>query len=252
MESVVRRYGWKPDPLDFRDKYHVPRKPKAMPPVFSLRSHCPPVYEQGSLGSCTANAIGSAFQFEQMLQTRKGFMPSRLFIYYNEREMEGTINEDAGAIIRDGMKSMVKQGVCPESEWEYSIRRFAKKPPAACYQHALDHQLLVYKRVNQTLDDMKACLLEGHPFVFGFSVYESFESAAVSKHGLMPMPEITEKLNGGHAVKTVGYSDDIRCLEVKNSWGDDWGDHGYFWMPYDCAVHPDLCSDFWTMRLVEA
>jgi C1A family cysteine protease len=254
MPRFVKRYGWIPDLPDHRDVlYAAPLAVlRALPPKVDLTRKCPAVYDQGALGSCTANAIGAAHQFEQMREERKtAFVPSRLFIYYNEREMEGTVNEDAGAMLRDGIKSVVKQGVCPEKQWPYVIRDFTKKPTPPCYEEALNHQVVSYRRVAQTLNQMKGCLASGFPFVFGFSVYESFESPAVTRTGKVPMPGSGEVLLGGHAVMAVGYNDASQRFAVRNSWGEDWGRKGYCTMPYAYLTDPDLAADFWTIRMVE-
>jgi len=251
---TIRRFGWRRDLPDQRDiKYSVPRSiAAALPRKVDLLPMCPPVYDQGSLGSCTANAIGTAFQFNQIKQDKaKAFIPSRLFVYYNERDMEGTVNEDAGAIIRDGIKCIAKLGVCPETEWPYIIDKFKVKPTDACYTHAMDHQSLQYMSVEQSLDQMKGCLAAGFPFVFGFTVYESFMSNVVTKTGVMPMPTKKEKARGGHAVTAVGYDDSTRLFTIRNSWGAKWGKGGNFYMPYAYISNTGLAADFWTIRSVE-
>lgn len=248
---MKRFYGWNRQLPDFRDlKFAMPMAP-VVPAAVDLRLQCPQVYDQGQLGSCTANAVGAAHQFEQMKQNQIGFVPSRLFIYYNERKMEGSIEWDSGAYLRDGMKSIAKQGVCPETEWPYLVSKFADRPSCACYKHALEHQGLKYMSLNNDGMILKVCLSSGYPFVFGFSVYDSFESAEVSSTGNMPMPKKGERVLGGHAVMCVGYNDLKQHFIVRNSWGEKWGDRGYFYMPYRFMTDHDLCSDFWTLRLVE-
>jgi C1A family cysteine protease len=254
MARTNKKFGWVPDLPDHRDlMYSAPaRVVTALPPKADLRSKCPPVVDQGNLGSCTANAIGSAHRFNQMKQSQANhFMPSRLFIYYNERVMEGTVNEDAGAMIRDGIKSISKLGVCPEKLWPYQIAKFATKPLAACYKEALKHQAISYQRVLQSLAQMKGCLASGYPFVFGFTVYESFQSAAVAKTGTVPMPSQGEGVVGGHAVLAVGYDDTKQRFIVMNSWGTGWGAKGYFTFPYGYLTDSDLSDDLWTIRTVE-
>lgn len=268
-----RTYGWRPDIPDKRDLYcrYHPGMVAVLPKAVDMRGDCPAVYDQEDLGSCTANAIGGAHEFEQSRQARlqirtknqerrtvcNVFAPSRLFIYWNERAMEGTIHEDAGAYIRDGMKSVSKQGVCPEDgsmkdgAWPYRTERFAAKPPSVCYKHALKHQVLQYRRLDQALIQLKACLASGHPFVFGFTVYDSFESQSVAKAGIVPMPGPGERVLGGHAVLAVGYDDAASWFIVRNSWGEAWGDKGYCYMPYAYLTDGDLAADFWTMTLVE-
>ncbi|MGA2623355.1 MAG: C1 family peptidase [Bacteroidota bacterium] len=252
QRKVIRRFGWLPDVPDHRD--HLYAAPVEwlvkLPAKVDLSSKCPPVYDQGQLGSCTANAIAAAIEFDLMKQKGKAFVPSRLFIYYNERVMEGTVNSDSGAQIRDGIKSVGKQGDCPESEWPYDIAEFAVKPPARCFKDALRYEVLSYQRVVQTSSQMKGCLASGYPFVFGFSVYESFESPAVAKSGHASMPKPNERLLGGHAVVAVGYDDANQRFIVRNSWGSGWGMKGYFTLPYAYLLDQHLADDFWTIRAV--
>jgi len=255
MPRKIKKFGWVPDLPDARDHVYSAPIPLmgAMPTKVDLRPSSPPVLNQGQLGSCTANSIANAHRFDQMKQAKgKSFPPSRLFIYYNERDMEGTVNEDAGAMIRDGIKSIAQLGVCDEAEWPYNIAKFTNKPTATCYKDALEHQALSYQRVTQTLSQMKGCLASGFPFVFGFTVYESFESPAVAKSGNVDLPAPGEKVLGGHAVLCVGYDDTKQRFTVMNSWGTDWGQKGFFTIPYAYLTDDNLASDFWTVRIVES
>jgi C1A family cysteine protease len=246
-------YGWVRDLPDARDfAYAAPliRFPQGLPASIDLRSECPPIYDQGQLGSCTANGIGGAIEFDQRKQGTKEFVPSRLFIYYNERAMEGTVNQDAGAQIRDGIKSVATLGAPPETDWAYDITKFADKPPTAAYQDAKHDLVASYARVAQNLTQMQGCLAAGYPFVFGFTVYESFESAAVAQTGIVPMPTTGESVLGGHCVVAVGYDNHKRMFIIRNSWGTQWGLKGYCMMPYEYLLSPNLSSDFWTVRSV--
>ena len=251
----IQRYGWIPDLPDQRDHlYAAPVVHLAkLPPKVDLRSKCPAPYDQGQLGSCTANAIAGAIQFDRMKQKLKNnFVPSRLFIYYNERVIEGTVQSDSGAQIRDGIKSVAHDGDCPEKEWPYDIAKFTVKPGTGCYKDALKYKALSYQRVVQTLSQLKGCLASGYPFVFGFTVYESFESDAVAKSGAVPMPAPNEKVLGGHAVLAVGYDDSAQRFIVRNSWGKTWGLQGYFTMPYAYLTDNNLADDIWTIRVIAA
>lgn len=332
-----RKYKWKKDLPDHRDQTHSFSNVviNNLTGKEDLRGYMPPIYDQGGLGSCTANAIAGAFQFDEIKQYREQilnmrtkdtldhwinlaksekkvkqntfdqwsdilsrpkpttrsvsakkrkkkknnskivdavielnkppvcifetpmeprksiiFTPSRLFIYYNERDMEGSVNIDAGAAIRDGMKSVNTVGVCKETDWPYDISKFTEKPPESCYTEAQGLKSKKYAKANTELDQLKAYIKSGFPIIFGFIVFESFESEEVSKTGKMPMPQPDEPRLGGHAVLMCGYDDVSQCFIVRNSWGSDWGDKGYFYMPYEFVNTPGYCDDFWVMYTV--
>jgi C1A family cysteine protease len=249
----IKRYGWIPDLPDHRDRlFTLPQPAAPLPPRVDLREGCPPVYDQGELGSCTAHAIAGAVEFALTRQNAVDvFTPSRLFIYYNERVVEGTVNEDSGAMLRDGIKSVARLGAPHERLWPYDIARFRAKPGPSAYHDGLRHQALLYRRIVQQIDPMKGCLAAGFPFVFGFAVYESFESARVAHTGVVPLPTPYETLLGGHAVLAVGYDDEQSSFVVRNSWGDRWGDRGYCTMPYAYLADANLSDDFWVITLIE-
>jgi len=249
----IQKYGWIPDLPDHRDFLYsaAPTVLATLPTNTDLTKQCPPVYDQGQLGSCTANAIAAAVEFDLMKQQEKNiFLPSRLFIYYNERVIEGTTATDSGAQIRDGIKSVATLGDCPETLWPYIIAKFAVKPPSNCYSSAKKYKALSYQRLLQDANQFKGCLASGYPFVFGFTVYASFESDTVAQSGIVPMPAPGEKTMGGHAVMAVGYDDASQRFIVRNSWGDGWGMKGYFTIPYGYLLDQNLSSDFWTIHVV--
>src|SRR5579871_874990 len=157
-------YGWVRDLPDARDfLYAAPliRFPRGLPALVDLRPECPPVYDQGQLGSCTGNGIAGAIEFDQRKQGNKEFTPSRLFIYYNERVIEGTVSQDSGAQVRDGIKSVATLGAPSETDWPYNINEFAQKPPATAYADAKLDLVSSYSRVAQSLTQMQGCLAEG-------------------------------------------------------------------------------------------
>lgn len=259
-------HGWTPDKPDIDDHLYEDHAYKyeriaVLPKSVNLSPGCSPAYQQGQIGSCTGNGIAALIEFLMKLKNQS-FMPSRLFIYWNERNMEGTVNDDAGAQIRDGIKSVVNLGVCAESEWPYSDDgvKFKARPSAQCYKDALLHQALSYQNIparNLTL--MKNCLAAGYPFTFGFRVYESFDTQQVADSGIMPMPARREQFLGGHCVDAFGYDDAAGHFLIRNSWGTDWGmpgtpgddNRGYFTMPYEFLMKAKMSDDFWTIRQVE-
>jgi C1A family cysteine protease len=245
-------YGWLPDLPDHRDQLYASIAPKLsqLPPKVDLRAGCSPIEDQGQLGSCTANALVGALEFLEKKDGVAFVDLSRLFVYYNERVIEGTVDSDSGAFLRDGIKSLAKQGVCPEQFWPYNIASFKKKPSAACYTAARKHKILSYHRIN-SVDEMRTCLADGYPFVFGFTVYSSFLSKQVAQSGVLNMPGPNEKVDGGHAVMAVGYDDSQKRFIIRNSWNTNWGMKGYFTMPYAYLADRNLSDDFWTIRASE-
>jgi C1A family cysteine protease len=248
-EKSVYKYGWMPDLPDQRDYLYsaVRPVPPKLPSHVDLRPSCSKVEDQGNVGSCTANALAGALEFLEIRDKVHYADLSRLFIYYNERAIEHSIKSDSGAMIRDGIKTLAKQGVCIEELWPYVVSRFTEKPAAACYKEASAHQITSYHRI-LTLDEMRTCLAEGYPFVFGFTVYESFESQKTAKTGKVEMPKTGERAIGGHAVVAVGYDDAEKRFIVRNSWSTKWGMKGYFTMPYAYLADRNLSDDFWTIR----
>ena len=244
---ILKSYGWLPDVPDRRDLlYKTIRRKLRLPKAVDLRAFCSPVEDQGALGSCTANALAGNLEFVDEKTPPSGYTDvSRLFIYYNERVLIHTVDSDSGAMLRDGIKTLSKQGVCSEKTLPYAIEQFTKKPSKACYDEAKKHRISSYHRI-LTHAERLACLSEGYPFVFGFTVYESFESQTVARTGVVPMPGKNERVMGGHAVLAVGFNEKARRFLVRNSWGVGWGMGGYFTMPYDYL--DTLADDFWTIR----
>lgn len=252
INNSNNKYGYIKDCEDVRDKKRSFTCPLNIPAPgrWNLQSQFPAVYDQGKLGSCTSNAIAAVFEYTLIREGLCDFQPSRLFHYYNERDMEGTVLNDAGAQIRDGIKTLFTLGICPERMWPYDITQYTTKPPPECYTEALFDRSVVYSRVDQTLQQLSAAIRNKFPVVFGFTVYESFESAEVASSGVMPMPKEGESVLGGHCVVMVGYDDAAQVATCRNSWGPTWGLGGYFTMPYEFLLNSDFCTDFWIIQKV--
>jgi len=245
-----KRFGWNrqlPDPRDYVRKLRFITK--VYPDLVDLRPQCSPVYDQNTInaGSCTGCALACNVQYDRIKQGLPDFVPSRLFIYYNEREIEGTVDYDAGANLRDGIKSIANQGVCPEDEWPYIFENLTKKPSDQCYTDALKYKAVRYEAVPQIRMHFKNTLCSGYLIVGGISVFENFPME--SSTGDIPMPLPDSGILGGHAIVIVGYDDRIRKFIIRNSWGDKWGDKGYGYIPYEYILNHDMASDFWTMQL---
>jgi C1A family cysteine protease len=221
-----------------------------LPASVDLRSHCPPIYDQGVLQSCTANALAAAFRFLEIRGGLSSFDPSRLFIYYNVRALENDTDNNAPAYLRDGIKSIATNGICSEQAWPYNELMYVQMPPDPCFQSAQAYKTLTYYSLdNGNLDELKTCLAAGFPFVFGFSLYPSFHNADTNG-GIVPMPG-DESLLGGHAVLAVGYNDATASFIVQNSWGPTLGKDGFYFIPYD-YIKSNLADSFWTVRTISS
>ena len=239
-------YGWYPDIPDQRDYLYSAIRPVVrLSKEVDLRGLCSTIEDQGNLGSCTAQALAGNLEFIDNKIDSIYTDVSRLFIYYNERVLIDSVDYDSGASLRDGIKSLKNSGVCEERLWPYDIGKFDEIPPAECYKDAKEHRVKSYYRL-ESLREMLTCLTDGYPFVFGFTVYESFETKRVAKTGKVNMPRKSEVALGGHAVMAVGYDQGKKRFLVRNSWGAGWGMDGYFTMPFKYLE--TLAEDFWTVR----
>jgi C1A family cysteine protease len=241
------RLGWHRQPIDFRDYKFLLSPPKALPPSVDLtKTYSVPVVDQGQLGSCTGNGIAGALAYLQLQEKEALVYPSRLFIYYNERVIEGTADQDSGANIRDGIKSVVAQGYCAETDWPYDINQFAVKPSPTSYADAAKDLVKTYQAVTVSATALMQALSLGFPVIVGFDVYDSFMSSAT---GDIPMPDLrTETVQGGHCVIVVGYDQATQRFKFQNSWGTGWGIHGGFGtLPFAYLGDAAYGSDYWVI-----
>ncbi len=248
----IARKGWKPDLPDHRDFLRDSASLPAflsLPDKADLRPDMPPVYNQGQLGSCTANAIAAAIQHAEAKAGIAYGTPARLFIYYNERVLEGDPETDGGAQIRDGIKSVASLGACNEDAWPYDESKVLDMPGPGAFALAEQHVITKYERCNQDKHDLMAAVAGGQPVIFGFTVYAAFEGPDVARTGVLGMPAAGEAMVGGHAVCIVGYDESRSAFLCRNSWSSTWGIAGYFWMPMDYVTNPGLADDFWVIEV---
>ena len=246
--SSLPKYHWVPDKVDNRD-YKYTLTNKLATNIVDLRQYCSPIEDQGPLGSCTGNAIAGALELLLKRANKQNDL-SRLFIYYYERMLMGTINYDSGAYIRDGIKVTYNYGAPLESLWPYDVKKFKIRPDSKATQDALKRKVSLYQRVANHMGCLDA-LNNGYPVTIGFNVYSSFESDQTTSTGVMTYPNVRkERLLGGHAVLLVGYDKTRQVYIARNSWGRNWGDCGYFYMPFQVLQDNSMSSDFWIIKSV--
>jgi C1A family cysteine protease len=254
---IGRKYGWKPSRPDSRNRIYRPSSAPAAQHVVPMTAYTT-AYDQLQLGSCVGNGVGRLWAHRMRAENRGIIMPSRLFVYYNARQLEGDVNADNGCAVADGLKGVVQFGVPKEQLWPYDPNQFATSPTPAAYAAAAKDIALQYQSVPVDLSMIKSALSEGNPVVGGFTVFQSFEDTDWSSpggSGVMPMPADHESTLGGHCVLWDGFDDATQTFWCVNSWGGNWGcgtphhkgRFGWFKMPY--AFLPN-CSDFWIMTKV--
>lgn len=251
-------FGWRPDLPDHRDFLVEPPARDLIEEItkvpkldLSVLPFMPSIWNQGQLGSCTAHSVGVAYEFAAHASGHPEIgTPSRLFIYYGERLIEHTVRSDAGAMIRDGIKVVAKQGAPSEQLWPYNVKKFATRPSDVAFAAAKKFEALEYRSVPQTREQIQACIAGGSPVTVGISVYDSLLSNEVARTGVVPMPGPHEALRGGHAIDIVGYTPAGATL--RNSWSEGWGVGGYFSLPWAYLLDAQLAADFWAITKVSA
>lgn len=267
--------GWQPELPDVRD-YDVFTHPEfaafltrgrplmpgapvgtypleALPEAVDLRKYCSPIENQGSLGSCTAQAGVGLVEYLERRALSRHVDGSRLFVYKATRNLLGW-RGDTGAYCRTTLKALAKFGVCPERYWPYVISKFDDDPPAFCWAYAAQARALRYFRLDsyrrsrpELLELIKTMATMGMPPIFGFTVYNFGD-----EEGNFPMPKEGDRVYGGHAVMCVGFDDNHTvdgtngALRIRNSWGTGWGASGYGWLPYGYVLQ-GLTRDWWTI-----
>lgn len=255
-DAKTRGFGWRPELPDVRDKrFSVLRASlkAALPQHVDLRDKMPPVVDQGQTNSCVGNAIAALVDFLHVdpVYASGAFMPSsRRFIYWQARAREGWEDTDDGAYIRDGMKSLTAEGAPHELACRFDAAKINTKPQKVAFTQATNRRKIGSYHALETLDEMKACLAEGFPFVVGITVYTKFLSDDTAQAGEVNMPDPNnERAEGGHAILVVGYDESAQRFIWRNSWGDGWGALGYGTIPYAYLNNRDLADDLWTARL---
>jgi C1A family cysteine protease len=275
-EQKKHGMGWIPDYPDFRDyteKTEEVRlvlgskgvlRAKSLPVSVDLREGCSPIEDQGQIGSCTAHAGAGIIEYYERTSFGRHIDTSRLFLYKVTRNLM-KMKGDTGAYLRTTIGAMVLFGVPPEDFWPYTDeeKKFDQEPPAFCYAFAQNYQTIKYFRHDppgtkseEIIRKVKTYLSKGHPAMFGFTVYNSMEQAEST--GKIPFPSPKERIEGGHAVVVVGYDDKTKirnkygkiettgALLIRNSWGKEWGEKGYGWLPYE-YISRGLAEDFWSI-----
>lgn len=244
---MQKKYGWMPDLADNRDEFYSPPKMASLPDKFDLSGQMPEIYNQKKLGSCVAQSLSALLQQEELkLYGKVITIPSRLFIYYNQRSILDTVESDSGATIRSGMKALENFGYPNEEFWPYEPSQFKVKPPRIAYRYGALNKITKYQRIKNNLNVLKSTIVAGKAFVFGFVVYPNFENLVGN---ILEVPNSNESSMGGHCVVAIGYDDSDETFLVRNSYGKNWKLNGHFKMKYEYITKPELTADFWTLDI---
>ncbi len=219
-----------------------------LPAKHSLRKYVREVYEQGPIGSCTANAFCTAYR---ILEQDKSFIPSRLWIYFYERLMEDPTHDirnlaDVGADVISAELYVKHHGVCSERLWPYDTSKYNCLPPPNCALDAAKHKISAHSQISYK--SIRAFIAAGIPVLIAIGLYESFET--VDRTGRVALPDVAnERLLGGHEMCVIGYDNDTKTFEVQNSWGPTWGNHGYCYLPYKYVSSNTLCYEITVIKI---
>lgn len=232
-----------------------------LPAKADLAEHSPEILSQGNLGACVAHAVVEGWQISRRVHNwKKGrlsyftglnvFRPSRLYIYWNAKIIEGTSpRSDSGCTVHGALKGVDAQNLCPEDLWEYRMQNFGVQPPATCYSDASARSKSPYTKVFQSLETIKESIAGGNPVIFGAVIFNSCYSRRVAHTGVIPLPDLAaDQVSGGHCMLLVGYDDTTRLFKLQNSWGRIWGESGFGYIPYDYVLNRELCGDFWAFQ----
>jgi hypothetical protein len=215
------------------------------PIKLDLRNKFSDVYDQGKIGSCTANALCSIYEYDTT-----NFKGSRLFLYYNERLLLNETNVDNGAYLSDGIFTLKTFGLCEEKDWPYIIENLFKRPTDDIYQKAKLNFVIEAFSISNDITTIKYWLNKNEPIALGIAVYSNFMNFSSAKSGNIGLPTNNDRFIGGHAVVLCGYDDDTQRFILRNSWGSYWGDKGYFYLPYNYITNDDLCDDLWVITRI--
>ena len=237
-----------------------------MPSEVDLTPWFSPIEDQKSLGSCTANAVVGVVEYFEKRAYNKHVDGSRLFVYKATRNLMG-VTGDTGAWLRHAMAALTLCGVPPAKYWPYTDAQpdFDQEPPSFVYAVADNYEATRYfchdpigvsRSGKYVLESVKGYLAAGIPSMFGFWGFGSFEDCDVA--GGIPYPCPGEQAQWGHAIVAVGYDDNKKikntacgkittgALRIRNSWGTEWGEKGYGWIPFDFVID-GLALDFWSL-----
>jgi C1A family cysteine protease len=225
-------------------------KPEELPPVVDIRPFLKPLEDHSTINSCVANAIATAYEYLQYRTSGKLEPVSRLFLYYNARMLDGNEEKDIGSSISSTLEVIEKMGVCQEETWSYDPDLVDQKPHFAAYKEAKKNLVEQVQEIDIDLYNLKHCLAQGYPFIFSLQLFHSFSQAG--NKGKVFIPDLTQEKShadhGIHAMLCVGYIEKYQVFIVRNSWGDDWGDEGYCYIPYDYFLQSDYCQECWSLR----
>lgn len=259
---VFRQYGWRRDLPDHNDvSYKLSGEfleDASTPDEKDLVPVMPAIQNQGNLGSCVGFGVGACFEHKEILSISKDLQKepeyfskqyeplSKLFFYYGGRNVDGTTNYDSGTQLRSVIKAAMVWGMCRDKVWPYIESKVLVHPNFNAYEEGAKHKLIQAYRIDHTKpNQIMQCLANGFPIAFGMSLGESWED--VGSDGLIPELKPGEMIIGGHCMCIVGYKKSIQRYKVRNSWGENWGDHGHAWIPFD-MIHGKMAGDFWTLR----
>lgn len=235
VDGNLYHFDIKHEELKFNETYQAKEvKDKSV----NLREYFTKVKDQGQIGACTVFAISSIYEYILKRYSGEETDLSESFVYYNVRHLDGKELEDTGSSYQDVIASIGTQGICTESLHPYTSL-LSNAPSDEAYLDGEKRRITKALNVNIKEDDIKSAIQEGYPVAISLKIYDSFNTTT----GFVKRPtksEIESADFGYHAMVIVGYSDDTKFFVVRNSWGKEFGDNGYCYIPYSYICDPEL------------
>ncbi|MGD9854412.1 MAG: C1 family peptidase [Planctomycetaceae bacterium] len=267
--------GWLPDPPDSRDYImggDVPGDVAAMivwlrqfsrpnakrPECVDLRRLFEdeqwPVHDQQEFNTSPVFAsVGLVEYFERIAHDRE-LTPSYAYLYCMSRRIADS-RGDCGVSLRNCFRALRRFGLPPDRYWPYDNEHVTCDPvDPFLYSFARDYAQTYYVRVGpQKLSGKKTLRAVRSMLAAGFAVACGFATPnRLPDEGAVPYRPDVHEITTGQAVVLIGYDDTRRigsetgALLFRNSWGPEWGEDGYGWLPY-VYVTERLAGDFWTL-----
>lgn len=261
--TTVKINTWIKDD-DEKVKHYFNKKPRLTIDIntiksVDLRNNTPPIYgkefpqlqhltnDNVDLMFATPNAIISVCEYLNNKHGKNTAPLSKMFVYYNAKDNRGVINKDIPVSFIDCIETIKSFGICTEESWPYDIEKSNLIPIKECFEEAKKYKYFSFYKLDQDEIILKKCIANGEPFFFGLNIYQNFLN--LKNTSMLETPKEGDQQLGEYATACFGYDDNKKAFLCRGSFGNLWGENGYFWIPYDYVLSSE-CNNFWIISLI--